>query len=250
MKNTNKKLIIFDFDGVISDTWEHAYQMNVFDWPDLKPEEHRNFFNGNIFEEIAKMPPSTRQPEEKNKWLEEVYFPKKLKLPLFEGIVEVIQKLSEQYEMSINTSARAEQTRKYLERHNLDKFFDKIYGKETSKDKVEKFKKIISDHGVTADETVQITDTVGDMKEAEKVGIKSIISPPACSGDSNWYPEEVKPTHLTKPHNKNLLIYHLVCPVKYRRDVFTPDVAHTLFRSREKDQKYHCTSYFQNTSRS
>ena len=175
MKNTKKKLIIFDFDGVISDTWEHAYQMNVFDWPDLKPEEHRNFFNGNIFEEIAKMPPSVRPPEEKTKWLEEVYFPKKLELPTFEGIVEVIQKLSEQYEMSINTSAPADQTHKYLERHSLDKFFDKIYGKETSNDKVGKFKKIISDHGVTADETIQITDTVGDMKEAEKVGIKSII---------------------------------------------------------------------------
>ena len=75
----------------------------------------------------------------------------------------------------MNTSAPAEQTRKYLEGHNLDKLFDKIYGRETSKDKVEKFKKIISDHGVTADETIQITDTLGDMKEAEKIGIKSII---------------------------------------------------------------------------
>ena len=27
--------------------------------------------------------------------------------------------------------------------------------------------------------------------------------------------------HIHKSHNVNLLLYHLVCPVKYRRKVFT-----------------------------
>jgi len=34
--------------------------------------------------------------------------------------------------------------------------------------------------------------------------------------------------HIKRSHNKSLLIYHLVCPVKYRRDVFTKEVSHTL----------------------
>ena len=34
--------------------------------------------------------------------------------------------------------------------------------------------------------------------------------------------------HIVKSHNKSLLLYHLVCPVKYRRDVFTPKVEVTL----------------------
>jgi REP element-mobilizing transposase RayT len=34
--------------------------------------------------------------------------------------------------------------------------------------------------------------------------------------------------HIYKSHNKNLLLYHLVCPVKYRRKVFTQEVEHTL----------------------
>jgi len=37
-----------------------------------------------------------------------------------------------------------------------------------------------------------------------------------------------KPQHIVKPHNKTLFIYHLVCPVKYRRDVFTDAVSQTL----------------------
>jgi|SRR3989338_2624025 len=34
--------------------------------------------------------------------------------------------------------------------------------------------------------------------------------------------------HVVKRHNKNLLLYHLVCPAKYRKDVFTPEVTKTL----------------------
>lgn len=34
--------------------------------------------------------------------------------------------------------------------------------------------------------------------------------------------------HLRRRHNKSLLVYHLVCPVKFRRKVFTEAVATTL----------------------
>lgn len=34
--------------------------------------------------------------------------------------------------------------------------------------------------------------------------------------------------HIYKSHNKNLLIFHLVCPVKYRRKVFTEENQKTL----------------------
>jgi len=34
--------------------------------------------------------------------------------------------------------------------------------------------------------------------------------------------------HITKSHNKSLLMYQLVCPVKYRRAVFTQEVEETL----------------------
>lgn len=34
--------------------------------------------------------------------------------------------------------------------------------------------------------------------------------------------------HIKKRHNKTLLLYHLVCPTKYRKEVFTPDVEKSL----------------------
>ena len=34
--------------------------------------------------------------------------------------------------------------------------------------------------------------------------------------------------HVPKRHNKNLLLYHVVCPCKYRRKVFTEEIEQTL----------------------
>ncbi len=34
--------------------------------------------------------------------------------------------------------------------------------------------------------------------------------------------------HVLKRHNKTLLLYHIVCPAKYRRKVFTEEVEMTL----------------------
>ena len=34
--------------------------------------------------------------------------------------------------------------------------------------------------------------------------------------------------HIRKSHNVSLLLYHIVCPAKYRRDVFTKEVGETL----------------------
>lgn len=34
--------------------------------------------------------------------------------------------------------------------------------------------------------------------------------------------------HIFKSHNKSLLLYHLVCPIKYRRSVLSDEVSNTL----------------------
>ena len=39
---------------------------------------------------------------------------------------------------------------------------------------------------------------------------------------------EIKDNHIRKSHNKNALIYHLVCPVRYRRKAITKSVENTM----------------------
>ncbi len=37
-----------------------------------------------------------------------------------------------------------------------------------------------------------------------------------------------KDRHIIKSHNKSLLLYHFVCPAKYKREVFTQEVEQSL----------------------
>lgn len=171
---SNKKVIIFDFDGVIIDSWEHAYVGNLRNWPDLKPEEHRNFFNGNIYEELEKMPEPLYSSEDHKKWWDEIHSLTKKDLPTFDGMKEALKKLSENYILSINTSSDAVSTKNYLVGNDID-FFDSIYGTEVSKSKVEKFNKILNHYNVEAKDCFFITDTVGDIKEANALSIPTIL---------------------------------------------------------------------------
>lgn len=45
--------------------------------------------------------------------------------------------------------------------------------------------------------------------------------------------------HINKRHNKSLLLYHLVCPIKYRRSILTGPVSSTMVGvCREIEQRY------------
>ena len=45
--------------------------------------------------------------------------------------------------------------------------------------------------------------------------------------------------HIKKSHNKSLLLYHIVCPAKYRRKVFSSSVEKTLKKvCKEIPQRY------------
>lgn len=169
------RVIIFDFDGVIIDSWQLAYERNLRDWPDLKPEEHKSFFNTNIYEELAKMPPSLQTKEERKKYLNTEYFPAKNKLPIFPKIREVLEKLSISSKLVINTSASRETTISYLKNNNLYKYFSGVYGKETSIDKVANFELISKHFDIPLKECIFITDTVGDVLVAEKLEIPTIL---------------------------------------------------------------------------
>lgn len=169
-----KKVVIFDFDGVIIDSWEHAYAGNLRTFPNLTIEEHKNFFNGNIHEELKKMPAPLYSYEDQQKWWDEVHALKKDSLPIFEGIHSLIVELSKEYILSINTSSDSSSTEKILTSNNLD-FFDTIYGTEISKSKVEKFNKIFNHYGVKPEDCYFVTDTVGDVKEAYELSLPTIL---------------------------------------------------------------------------
>ena len=93
---------------------------------------------------------------------------------MFEGVRDVILELSKKYILIINTTADSVSTKKYLKENDLD-FFERIYGIEISRNKIEKFKMILNDYGTMETECIFITDTVGDVKDSLYLNIPTLL---------------------------------------------------------------------------
>ena len=60
-----KKALVFDFDGVIHDTFDIAFAAHKAIHPNRTEEEHRSFFDGNFFETIKREPPQTQEQRDR-----------------------------------------------------------------------------------------------------------------------------------------------------------------------------------------
>ncbi|MFA6973168.1 MAG: HAD hydrolase-like protein [Parcubacteria group bacterium] len=162
------KTIIFDFDGVIHDTFELAYKINVeLFGKQLTEENYRDFFNGNIFES-AKV---TKDDNDKFFKLQNEAF-KYLKID--ESIKQHLEKLAEEYSLFIISSNQEEALDTYFQNNNFTHIFKEILGAETHQSKVEKFKYLFEKYNLEADDCIFVTDTLGDILEGNKVGVRTI----------------------------------------------------------------------------
>ena len=94
-----KKLIIWDFDGPIVDSRELSLELAQRQHHDVTEDVHRNLFNGNIFDELAKLKKKDVDKKEHATFLEKSYWPRKMGLIPVPGIKEVLVKLSKDFIM-------------------------------------------------------------------------------------------------------------------------------------------------------
>jgi phosphoglycolate phosphatase len=162
------KVIIFDFDGVIGNT----FNVNLKVWQSFDPkvtvQQYRDHHNGNVYEQ----PTIYIDPKDIDLWnsralelfTSDDFFPMK----------DVLSSLSKQYPLLIVTSMLETTVEGHLRVGGYESYFKEIYGYTKSKSKVEKFKMAMKDYNFKPDECVYITDTLGDIEEAHKAGIKVI----------------------------------------------------------------------------
>lgn len=171
----NKKLIIWDFDGPIVDSRQLALELSQHQYHDVTEDVHRNLFNGNIFTELSKLKKKDVSHEQHVEFLEKSYWPRKMELAPVPQITKVLEELSQDFVMVVNSSSDAPQIKEYLEKNNLENLFSKIYGNEI-RSKEEKFKMILQDFSVSSKDCLLITDTLGDVTEAETLAIPSVVT--------------------------------------------------------------------------
>ena len=166
------KTIIFDFDGVIHDTYEMAYQINLeISDVDLTREQHRDFFNGNMFERVIIDKDKEKAESDKFYALQNEAF-KYLKID--ENIRENLEKLAKDYSLFIISSNQEDALNTYFQNNNFTHIFKELLGAEIHQSKVEKFKYLFEKYNLIADDCIFVTDTLGDILEGNKVGIRTV----------------------------------------------------------------------------
>lgn len=162
------KAIIFDFDGVIHDTFDLAYKINIEVLGEkLTKEKYRDFFNGNIFE--------SKDINEKDndnffKLQNEAF--KYLKID--KNIKKNLEKLSKQYSLFVVSSNQEEALNTYFQNNKFIHIFKEILGAETHKSKVEKFNYLLKKYELKTEDCIFVTDTLGDILEGNKAGLRTI----------------------------------------------------------------------------
>lgn len=165
------KVILFDFDGVIVNSCQLSYEINREQYSNVTYSELQDWSEGNIYSRklIEEM------KDEDEIYFFEQYYKRITELVPVEGMETVIEELDRQgYKLIIVSSADEDSIENYLKIHNLDKYFMEIMARKTHRSKVEKFKMIFDKYKIKAKETLIVTDSVGDVKEAHEVKMKAI----------------------------------------------------------------------------
>lgn len=162
------KVIFWDFDGVIADTFAQCFTISRLSYPDLTEIEYRQLFEGNINTSAQ-----FRSPARRIDFFAE--FEKTIfAAPVTPGIAAVITRLHQTYTNVIISSTITSLIDRYLTQHNLRQHFAAILGNDVAQSKVEKFKMAFTNHQSAPTHAVLVTDTLGDIVEAHEVTLPAI----------------------------------------------------------------------------
>lgn len=161
------KAVIFDFDGVICDSFEIAYGVahEIFD--KISRDGYRDFFMGNVYDK-----------EEVTESEIKKFF--SLQCKRFEGVrmnddvIRGLHSLKENHSLYIVSSNMEETIDEVLKNSNSSKTFSERLGFESGRSKVKKFEYLLQKYNLKKEECVFVTDTLGDILEANEIGVASI----------------------------------------------------------------------------
>lgn len=170
MSSQNKKLVMFDFDGVLIDTLFVLYGINTKINKNLSLEEYKNIFTGNIYNALR--PDGTKKkshPEFSNLYDNRT---RELKVPAV--LKDCVKELSGKYDLAIVSSTGNSSIKKILEREGIDLYFQDILGSDVAHSKSDKIKMLLEKYGKNSEDCVFITDTLGDIREAASCRVESV----------------------------------------------------------------------------
>lgn len=174
------KLIIFDFDGVLADSFDTFFPLirdamknvNI----DLTENQYRDLFIGNVhkgFRDLIKDNEKYSAFLEFRKTNYDKYYYGKNKVKLFPGTVDFVKKVGKKHILAVASSGKQDNIEGLLEENGVRNLFGLVLA-DTATTKEGMIKKILNEFRSEPKNAVMITDTVGDIKAAKKCGLKTV----------------------------------------------------------------------------
>jgi phosphoglycolate phosphatase len=171
-----KKFLLFDFDGVIADSYSVAYDTARAMCARMDDTTYRSMFEGNVHERHGAVMTEDHGPECKHDldWFG-IFTPAfEERAKLFPGMREVIEKLSHEYILIIISSTITSPIQGFLEKNHIGRYFSEVMGADVHTSKREKIGMVFAKYGIEASSCLFITDTLGDMREAAEAGVGAL----------------------------------------------------------------------------
>jgi phosphoglycolate phosphatase len=172
------KHFLFDFDGVIIDSFEACYEVcAALSSGPVTCEEYRRMHDGNIYELV--IDDENLQETVRSEVNDENPFFKKLiptiiGLPPVSGMKDVLVDLAERSQMDVMTSSINSFIEAYLTRNELRHLFKGVYGADVHHSKHVKMQRLMEKCGGDPKSYLLVTDTLGDLREAKKAGVDAV----------------------------------------------------------------------------
>lgn len=159
------KHLILDFDGVMADTFD-------INWPIVKEGDDSNTMEDFLAHHDGNVYATPRIKFEQEHFWEE--YRKRLTPGHLEKALEPLQRLGQRYALYIVSSTSENIIKEILKLAGLSPLFVSVLGQETHRSKVEKFKILMTQYGLTSENSLFVTDTLGDIREANELELKTI----------------------------------------------------------------------------
>lgn len=163
-----RTFVLFDFDGVIADSYALSFEVAKIVHPHLTEEAYVPMWDGNIFSE-AKMAHCT--PECRDHDFYNEYSPRAGTIQLIPGAAAFLDTLAARHQLVVISSSITTDVMQIATRNGIAHYFSDVLGKDVHTSKVEKIHTILDRYEARTDDCVFVTDTLGDMKEASGVGV-------------------------------------------------------------------------------
>ncbi len=171
----SKRTVLFDFDGVIADSFAAAQGTAQAHCKHNTEESYRKHFEGNAWDSFKSMQLDDHEGCDHDlDWWQTYSAIFADKGGLFHGMDKTVEHLALDNRLVIVSSAVDRVITPFLETHGMRQHFDSVYDADVSRSKSEKIGMIFEKYGIGADDCVMITDSKGDILEAREKGVDSI----------------------------------------------------------------------------